>query len=484
MQGYLRRATALEGLEQWFVAINTYEKLLELTPKDSVDAKSVRSRMKSAQAKAQDTRPAVAVAKGFLQSANKSKGIYDEKEDVIKQVTQPDGSTRWEDENERSWRHMLQRLLAACNNTGTNANGERVVLDDGVFAKLLQEHEFQKLVYPGIPPDQLKHAPKNLQELLQDPIYEDELLELMPKVQAKAESVLGNVKKRAAAQGDFMDTATERVLLPQVLQEAFAREVLAMVHRVNTKKHALLASHTSTIADPNAECATWDQLPDEFIDELFQSHPAAGKVGGVAVLDEFLGDEWVEILLNDVQRMANNGLLLETVTNVDAQMLHRPGTVGASSPNGRMRFVELEECQREFPALAELMEKLHALPYEINRKRPQQATLCAQFAHSTAVQQLAPGEAQRLRLDCGAGDKDNGFKLSCVYCFNAPTHEDTTLNLRSDISTNAVVQRIAPAADRLIVFKSQSVLNEITTVRGDDSLYYLTFWIHGKELLS
>lgn len=423
------------------------------------------------------------MAKGFLQSASKSKGIYDEKEDVVKQVAQPDGSTRWEDESERNWRHMLRRLLAACSSTGTNANGQRVVLDDGVFAKLLQEHEFQKLVYPGIPPDQLKHAPKNLQELLQDPIYEDELLELMPKVQAKAESVLGNVKKRGAAQGEIMDAATERLLLPQVLQEAFAREVLAMVHRVNTKKHALLASHTSTIADPNAECATWDQLPDEFLDELFRTHPVAGKVAGVAVLDEFLGDEWVEILLNDVQRMANNGMLLETVTSVDVQTLHKPSlAVGAAaSPNGRMRFVELADCQREFPALAELMEKLHALPYEINRKRPLQATLCAQFAHSTAVHELAPGEAQRLRLDCGVGDKDNGFKLTCVYCFNA-VPEETTLSLRSDISADGVVQRIAPAADRLFVFKSQSVLNEITTVQGDASLYYLTFWIHGKEL--
>lgn len=424
------------------------------------------------------------MAKGFLQSASKSKGIYDEKEDVVKQVVQPDGSTRWEHESERSWRHMLRRLLAACSSTGTNANGQRVVLDDGVFAKLLQEHEFQKLVYPGIPPDQLKHAPKNLQELLQDPTYEDELLELMPKVQDKAESVLGNVKKRGAAQGEIMDAATERMLLPQVLQEAFAREVLAMVHRVNTKKHALLASHTSTIADPNAECATWDQLPDEFLDDLFQSHPAAGKVAGVAVLDEFLGDEWVKILLNDVQRMANNGLLLETLTSVDAQTLHRPSpAVAAASPNGRMRFVELADCQREYPALAELMEKLHALPYEINRKRPQQATLCAQFTHSTAVQQLAPGEAQQLRLDCGVGDKDNGIKLTCVYCFNtSPGHEETTLNFRSDISAGAVVQRIAPAADRLIVFKSQSVLNGITAVRGEESLFYLTFWIHGKEL--
>ncbi|KAF1782755.1 Tetratricopeptide repeat [Phytophthora cactorum] len=362
-----------------------------------------------------------------------------------------------------------------------------VVLDDGVFAKLLQEDEFQRLIYPGIPKEQLVHAPKNLQTLLEDPWYEQELLALMPKVQAKAASVLANVKKRGAQQGDIMDPATERMLMPQVLQEAFGREVVAMVHRVNYQKHIKLANDARLLADPNSDFATWDQLDDKFLDELFV---VKSDVRGVAVMDEFMGEEWTQLLLNDMFRMAKNGLLMSTVPNVDAKyVLSRQNADNQteSLPGAKLRFVEHQDCTAEYPAIAELIEKLHALPYEINKKRPEKAKLCAQFVHCTAIHQLPPGHHQPLRLDCGVGDKDNGFKLTCVYFFNAvesrvAEQKRTRLKLRTSLSENAPMRQIDPESDRLVVFRSQSVLNEITAVPEGEDLFYLTFWIHGQSL--
>lgn len=406
---------------------------------------------------------------------------------------------------------MLRRLKDGCNRQGVNASGERVVLDDGVFAKLLQESEFQKLIYPGIPKQQLVHAPQNLQALLEDPWYEEELLALMPKVEEKAESVLKNVKAKGATQGEFMDAATESKLRPQVLQEAFGREVLAMVHRVNYKKHVMMANDVRTLADPNVECAAWDQLSSAFLDGLLaKSSSVTGdgdpgsRVNGVAVMDGFMGDEWTEILLADVQRMAANNLLMETTLGTHETPLHliQQGPKSSAPPvsidepnstNGRMRFLEQSDCQREYPAVAELLEKLHALPFEINRKRPENARLCAQFAHCTSLHQLRKGEVQKLRLDCGAGDKNNGFKLTCVYFFNSmvpPTSspesesaQPATLNLCTSLSVDAAVEKIEPVADRLVLFKSQSVFNELTAVQNEhQELFYLTFWIHGREL--
>lgn len=450
-----------------------------------------------------------AVQRGFL-AGKRSSSIYDEKEDLVKEVVDATtGTTRIEDPKERSWRFMLRRLKDGCNTQGVNTNGERVVLDDGVFAKLLQESEFQKLIYPGIPKQQLVHAPQNLQTLLEDPWYEEELLALMPKVEAKAESVLKNVKARGADQGEFMDATTEAKLRPQVLQEAFGREVLAMVHRVNYKKHMMMANDVRTLADPRAECADWDQLSSAFLDALLVTKSFSvdtsgsgggdpgSRVAGVAVMDDFMGEEWTEILLADVQRMAMNNLLMETALGADTAPLQRDPKSSLSaassdepvSTNGRMRFLEQSDCQREYPAVAELLEKLHALPFEINKKRPESAKLCAQFAHCTSLHQLRKGEAQKLRLDCGAGEKDNGFKLTCVYFFNshestaAPPAVATTLNLRTSLLVDAVVEKIAPVADRFVVFKSQCVFNEITAVQSEhDELFYLTFWIHGKEL--
>lgn len=377
---------------------------------------------------------------------------------------------------------MLQRLKQGCSPTGVNANGERVVLDDGVFAQLLDAQAFQTLVYPGLPVEQLAHAPHSLQALLADPWYEHELLALMPRVEAKAERVLANVQQRGAALGDVMDAATERQLRPQVLQEAFGREVLAMVHRVNYQKHAALAQDARTLADPTADAASWDQLPAAVIDALLlqsqQERP--DRVAGVAVLDAFLGDEWAELVLADAQRMDRNNQLLAT----SAQSVgHSP-----SLSSGRMRFLDEAECQREYPALAELLEKLHALPFELNKKRPEHVQLCAQFAHSTSLSHLRAHEYQPLRLDCGVGDRDNGFKLTCVYFVNslspASTDDDAPgcLTLHASRAFDSAVERIAPVADRLVLFKSQHMYNEITALAEEQELFYVTFWIHGREL--
>ncbi|KAG7380500.1 hypothetical protein PHYPSEUDO_007162 [Phytophthora pseudosyringae] len=473
IKGYLRKAAACESLQDWTEAIGAYENVLRLgDDQASSEVKKAATRVMVLKGKATGKK---AVKKGFL-SGNVKSSIYSEKEDIDE-----------EDTTQRSWRLMLKKLLDGCNKRGVNSRGESVVLDDGVFAKLLQEDEFQRLIYPGIPKEQLVHAPKNLQTLLEDPWYEQELLSLMPKVQAKAASVLTNVKKRGAEQGEMMDPATESMLLPQVLQEAFGREVLAMVHRVNYQKHVKLANDARLLADPNSDFATWDQLDDAFLDELLVEKSG---VRGVAVMDEFMGEEWTPLLLNDVFRMAKNGLLLATAPNVDAKHVLSRQNAGKQTetlPGAKLRFVEHPDCTVEYPALAELIEKLHALPYEINKKRPEKAKLCAQFVHCTAVQQLPAGHHQPLRLDCGADDKDNGFKLTCVYFFNAVdahTVEETRtrFTLRTSLSEDAPVRQIDPQPDRLVVFRSQSVLNEITAVPNGEGLFYLAFWIHGQSL--
>ncbi|KAE8997200.1 hypothetical protein PR001_g19649 [Phytophthora rubi] len=463
----LRKAAACESLQRWDEAAAAYEQVLALQVAGAEDAPEA----KKAAARLRVLRDGhAAVRRGFLVAGRTRAALYREKEDVA--------------DPRRSWKLMLKQLLDGCNARGVDSRGQRVVLDDGVFAKLLSEREFQALVYPGIPAEQLGHAPKNLQRLLEDPWYEQELLAVMPAVQAKAASVLANVKRRGAEQGDVMDPATERMLLPQVLQEAFGREVLAMVQRVNHQKHVKMANDARLLADPNADFATWEQLDEKFLDEFLLTEQ------GAAVMDDFMGDEWTQLLLNDVLRMAKNGQLMATAPNVDAKHIvsrQQAGNQTETVPGAKLRFVELKDCTAEYPALAELIEKLHALPYEINKKRPEKAKLCAQFVHCTAVQQLPGGHHQPLRLDCGSGDKDNGFKLTCVYFFNAIELQDaeskqTTLNLRTSLAENASVRMITPEPDRLVVFRSRSVLNEISAVPDGKDLFYLTFWIHGQDL--
>jgi hypothetical protein len=476
-KGFARKAAACEALGNYGKALAAYQQIIKLH--DVVEAPKAEKKIQQLQQKLKQQSKADGVIRnGFLHDpkTKATSSLYGEKEEIVRPVVdKATGSTRLENDDERKWRFMLKRLKDGCSKDGVNASGQKVVLDDGVFAKLLQQHEFQTLIYPGIPKDQLVHAPTNLQQLLEDPWYENELLSLMPKVQAKAQSVLANVKKKGAAQGDIMDAATEQLLMPQILQEAFGREVLAMVHRVNYKKHVLLANDARTIADPQADEATWDQLPDLFLDELFRGLAVReDDVAGTAVLDDFMGEDWRPLVLSDAQRMVKNGLLLDTAPSGGASSI-------AGAAAGRVRFLENADCESEFPAMAELLTKLHALPFEINAKRSNHATLCAQFAHSTAIHQLRDHEQQRLRLDCGTGDKDNGFKLTCFYFIDGTASRE--LRLRTSLEAGARVQRIAARPDRLVLFQSQHVFNEIVVVEPDaPPLLYVAFWIHGKAL--
>jgi hypothetical protein len=55
----------------------------------------------------------------------------------------------------------------------------------------------------------------------------------MPKVISSAISVLEGVKRRGAAAGEYMDPDTETVLRPQIMQEAFAREVIKLLQEIS-----------------------------------------------------------------------------------------------------------------------------------------------------------------------------------------------------------------------------------------------------------
>ncbi len=56
---------------------------------------------------------------------------------------------------------------------------------------------------------------------------------MMPKVISSAISVLEGVKRRGAAAGEYMDPDTETVLRPQIMQEAFAREVIKLLQEIS-----------------------------------------------------------------------------------------------------------------------------------------------------------------------------------------------------------------------------------------------------------
>lgn len=107
------------------------------------------------------------------------------------------------------------RVLARLKEAVSFGTG-RSALVDGVFQKLLDKHEFGRLVFPGLSEDQRQGMPRSFRELLDTPLYAAALeAEAVPEALAKARTVLENVKRRGAAEGDVMDESTEAHLWPQ-----------------------------------------------------------------------------------------------------------------------------------------------------------------------------------------------------------------------------------------------------------------------------
>ena len=76
-------------------------------------------------------------------------------------------------------------------------------------------------------------------ELLEDPVYEEEMASKgIPDAKAKAHSVLESVKMKGAKENQYMDAQTEANLWPQIMQEAIAHQVVAVVNRVHKRRVA------------------------------------------------------------------------------------------------------------------------------------------------------------------------------------------------------------------------------------------------------
>lgn len=60
----------------------------------------------------------------------------------------------------------------------------------------------------------------------------------IPDAKAKAHIVLESVKKKGAKENQFMDAQTEANLWPQIMQEAIAHQVVAVVNRVHKRRAA------------------------------------------------------------------------------------------------------------------------------------------------------------------------------------------------------------------------------------------------------
>ena len=206
---------------------------------------------------------------------------------------------------------LLERIRIAANtysshkdpSSSSSSSPSNAGAIERTFAALLEPEGFRARIYPGLKLPDRFDAPQSLQDLLNDARFRDALTNMMPDVLAQANTVISNVKQKASKTGELMDSATESALRPQILLEAFARQITKVIGQTSARFMAQTLQCLAPLASVDDERAEWDQLDDSLFDGLNDPERLFG------IQDGFMGEEWVGVILEDVQRMASSGRL-------------------------------------------------------------------------------------------------------------------------------------------------------------------------------
>lgn len=317
----------------------------------------------------------------------------------------------------------------------------------GVFQSLAQPSTMRQVLFPGTPPEVLKTLPQNLHEVL---LWEELKLDL-PAIAKNACTVLENIKAKGAKLGDVMDPMTERILLPQIAQEALARAIIEGVRQLNRQVSQVVAQAVTEIAAADSPQAQEDQLDDDVIDSLLSI--------GYGIQREYVGKEWADVIRSDLNRFLRD----EKMSDIDdkgevmvGQQVVSSSSSAAKPPSeglkpSKISWVESGEegFSERYPALCEAVRLLHALPYELNCENPPllhvtmthvfywvfclsvkcgfpEMSLLEPMRGCTLLVYYPPGAKQSLRLDCRDDKKhlDSGIRITCTFNLCAEIKEE------------------------------------------------------------
>ena len=321
-----------------------------------------------------------------------------------------------------------------------------------------------------------------------------------------------------------------------------------------------------TIASPLAEMALWGQLSRPCIASLMSPQQRHGA------MDDFAGDGWPTLYCDDADRLFAAGRFTQQTAEVSVAALTKltaaatsstpaastastavtlsSSSSSSSSPSSSssvtrvdvesIAWIEPAECVDEYPALADLLQRLHALPFELNRDAD--LKLGAPVSSSTLLRRIEPGAVVLSRADSGplSSARDTGFKVSVTYFFSrrrsstsssgvsgtgsAVSAPDGTVSTASAglVATAAVAEGagaasaaaagssadtpssacgqvvvltgpggaasvVHPTTDRLLLHRSRQVEFGVTPATpssrsgGDHPLYALTVYLHGAD---
>ena len=236
---------------------------------------------------------------------------------------------------------------------------------EGTFKLICDSKTMPDIFFPGTSVEVLKGLPKDLRDVLQ---WKDISLDIQ-KIAKNAAEVLDNIKIKGAQRGDFMDEATEAVLLPQIAQEALAKGLIEAVRALSRRVSSINAKVSFHFADSEAEEAKMDQLDEDTVNIFLRQ--------AIAVQNEYLGEEWSDVIRNDIKRYirdeklsavgADGGPTVRKVDSSSESTKFYSEKGGADSVCSKMCWLEMSSTLTEkYPAISEAVKMLHSLPFELN----------------------------------------------------------------------------------------------------------------------
>lgn len=302
----------------------------------------------------------------------------------------------------------------------------------GTFKQLINKQTFADLLYPGTPLSTRKSLPQSLHELLVWKPVQDIVAKRKVEMTKHATKIYNGVKMKGEARGEKVTEDVQRLLIGQILQETLARELIRIVNELAVKVSAIYAQMSltksirpmTTSSDRNrqssirAEVTDWigkdliemDQIESSVLETLFGD-------GGCGIQDEFLGVEWTDIILKDLLRYVT----YNKMTNL--------GSI-SSSHNSLVRQCQVtwiegdDNLSQQYPALAECIKHLHALPFELNARAsdiPASGT-CSQLnlvqaaSGATCVLHCVDGQSPVKLMDTNKQiELQTGMRMFCAY---------------------------------------------------------------------
>eukprot|EP01041_Mallomonas_annulata_P007390 gene7390-15087_t len=418
----------------------------------------------------------------------------------------------------------------------------------GTFKQLMTRSTFLDILYPGTPLSIRNTLPQNLKELIRWEVIAIEIRKELTSMSRSATKILEGVKSKGALRGEFMDDMERRVVVTQIAQETLARQLVNTVRSLGAKASAVHAQLTlepairpqPPVTDPLAAADTahnanvnvtetetdrmmQNQLDDDIVANLFTPCGVGGEeLGGersqrrlrYCVQDEFLGKEWCDLLLTDLLRYVGKETMTDMTILYDdsqkhlqQQQQHNEQRVNTSTSTsvsyGRTCWLETETDEsfllsQSYPALAEAIVALHALPYELNA-RSMTVTVTPSPSPSPSFMKAAKGATRLVHYPPGSQQpvhRDNGHRpfdgnnngprvsVSCAYYITSNSacpktgesseHSDSTATLllidTAQTTASAVTsleEAVEVVHDRLVLYNSVDYLTKLTTASSE-----------------